>query len=240
MTLGAEPKKVAILSGLMIVAVVMLYINVFSGPGTPPSSSPAPSAKSTPQTAAPPITPPGARSSRPSGPSIRRAGRTASRGEFKPTLKFTENNRPDPTKIDPTLRLDLLARVQGIDLPDSRRNLFQFGTAPPPPPAKIEAPKIQPKTPEQIRAEAQQAARNAEPVKPPPPPITLKFYGYSVPAPNGVKRAFFLDGEDIFVGEEGDMIKKRYKVIRIGTNSVIMEDTQHHHQQTLMIQQEQG
>ena len=237
MNLGAEPKKVAILSGLVVVAAVLFYVNVFSSSGAPEYT---PLAAKSAQTPPPPISPPGARSSRPSGPSIRRAGRTASRGEFKFTMKFPENQRPDPTKIDPTLRVDLLERVQSIELPASRRNLFQFGAPPPPPPPpKVDAPKIQPKTPEQIKAEAEQTAKAAAAAKPPPPPISLKFYGYSVPSASGVKRAFFLDGEDIFVGSEGDMIKKRYKVIRIGTSSVIMEDTQHNHQQTLMLQQEQ-
>ena len=79
------------------------------------------------------------------------------------------------------------------------------------------------------------------PPAPPPPPITLKFYGYSTPRADGQKRAFFLDGDDIFVAAEGELIKKRYRVVQIGVNSVIMEDTEHkNNRQTLVLQQEQA
>jgi len=38
------------------------------------------------------------------------------------------------------------------------------------------------------------------------------------------------------VAEEGEIIKKRYKVVRIGVNSVVMEDTQFNNTQTLPLQ----
>ena len=50
--------------------------------------------------------------------------------------------------------------------------------------------------------------------------------------------AFFLDGEDIIVTWEGDMIKNRYKVVRVGVNSVEMEDTQFKSTQTLQLQED--
>jgi hypothetical protein len=68
------------------------------------------------------------------------------------------------------------------------------------------------------------------------PPIPLKFYGYS--AKGGTKRAFFLDGDDIQVAGENELIKNRYKVIRIGVNSVVVEDTQNKHEQTLPLIEE--
>ncbi|MCX6609832.1 MAG: hypothetical protein NTW74_03150, partial [Acidobacteria bacterium] len=49
------------------------------------------------------------------------------------------------------------------------------------------------------------------------------------------KKGFFLDGDDIVVASEGDLIKTRYKVIRIGLTNVTMEDTQFKQQQTLPI-----
>ena len=48
-----------------------------------------------------------------------------------------------------------------------------------------------------------------------------------------VKRAFFLENEDVFVANEGEVVKKRYKVVRISLNSVVMEDTEFKQQQTL-------
>ena len=63
----------------------------------------------------------------------------------------------------------------------------------------------------------------------------------STPRADGTKRAFFLDGDDIFVAAEGELVKKRYRVVQIGVNSVIMEDTEFkNNRQTLVIQQEQA
>ena len=77
------------------------------------------------------------------------------------------------------------------------------------------------------------------PLKPQPPAIQLKYYGYANPRNNVTrKRAFFLDGEDIIVASEGDLINKRYKLVKIGVNSVTMEDTQFNNQQQLPLAQE--
>jgi hypothetical protein len=56
----------------------------------------------------------------------------------------------------------------------------------------------------------------------------------------GSRRAFFLEGEEIHVAAEGELVKKRYKVVRIGVNSVNMEDTQFEGQQTLPLAPEAG
>jgi hypothetical protein len=70
------------------------------------------------------------------------------------TMKLAEKDRPDPTKYDPTIRFDLLAKVQEVELA-SGRNIFQFGAAPPPP-----------KTPEQLAlAKIPIGPRPVEPVK---------------------------------------------------------------------------
>ncbi len=49
-----------------------------------------------------------------------------------------------------------------------------------------------------------------------------------------------MDGEDIVIAAEGDMIKKRYKIVRIGINSAVVEDTQFksNNQQTLPLEAE--
>jgi hypothetical protein len=141
----------------------------------------------------------------------------------------------DPATIDPTLRLDLLAKVQEVTVRGGERNLFQFGSAPLP---KTPEPKIIPKTPP-VTAPSVPGATPSEPVKPPPPPIPLKFYGYSQARP-GEKRAFFLDGEDIVVAREGEMVNRRYKIVRIGVNQVVVEDVQYSNQQTLRLEEQPG
>src|SRR5258707_526050 len=73
-----------------------------------------------------------------------------------------------------------------------------------------------------------------------PPPIPLKYYGYTTQRVDGHKRAFFLDGDDIFVEAEGDVVKRRYKVVRIGINSAVVEDTQLNNTQTLPLLAEES
>jgi hypothetical protein len=229
MKLGGEQKKVAILGVLVAVGGYVFYANVLSGPETPQAPS-----KSTPKQGA------AVKGAAPL-PNIRRA-KTPVRGsasaEFKPTLKPEE--QPNYAAIDPTLRLDLLAKVQSASPEGGTRSLFQFAAAPPPEAVTVAVIKPAPRRygPE-LPPKAASAPAPAPP--PPPPPITLKFYGFSKPKPDGDKRAFFMDGEEIYIAAEGELVKKRYRVVKIDANSVVMEDTQFkNNRQTLVIQPEQA
>jgi hypothetical protein len=156
-----------------------------------------------------------------------RAQRSNAQYEFRPTLKFKEGE-VDRANIDPTLRLDLLERVQNVKVGDVNRSLFESLTAPPVEIAKITEPqKIKIPFPYQGPQPAPKPVEVAKAPEPAAPPIPLKFYGFINPAKTiGPKRAFFLDGEDIVVANEGQMIKNRYKIVRIGLNSADVEDTQ--------------
>jgi hypothetical protein len=83
-------------------------------------------------------------------------------------------------------------------------------------------------------------AEAVKPAEPKAPPIPLKFYGFVNPPKAGIKRAFFLDGDEIIIAGEGDTVKKRYKIVRIGLNSAVVEDTQFksNNQQTLPLEAE--
>jgi hypothetical protein len=67
----------------------------------------------------------------------------------------------------------------------------------------------------------------------PPPPITLKYYGIVTTLVNGKKTAFFMDGDEILLETEGVTFKGRYRLVRIGVNSAVVEDIQYKHEQTL-------
>ena len=92
--------------------------------------------------------------------------------------------------------------------------------------------------PEVAAAKPEEKGQPPPPAKPAPPPIPLKFYGYVGGPQSGVRRAFFLDGDDIFVAGENEMIRNRYKIIRIGVNSAVVEDTSNKNQQTLQLVEE--
>ncbi len=219
MKLGADRKKVAILAVLLLVAGYFLYTNAFSG-ATPQSTSPLARAR----TEVPPeIGRPAPR------PEVRKAMSSRTQ-EFRPSLKPRKPGESvDLSSIDATLRLDLLAKLLDVKVQGGERSLFDFGSTPV---AKPE-PKVIPKP---IYTVALPPSPPPVPVAPPPPRIALKFYGYTMPAPQGAKRAFFLDGEEILIGAEGDVLKKRYRVVKIGVNSVVMEDLQNKSEQTLPLE----
>ena len=241
--LGAEPKKIAILVGLVVVAIGAYF---WSSSGSPSSSASAPSAalKQLPGTA---VTLPSARPAtrnqvRGTGRGPAQAagpgGRGAELREFRPTLK--PKDPIDPSRVDPTLKLALLARVKNVSVEGGGRSLFDFSTAPAAP--KVEIAKVKPIIPGQSQIGFVGPVKPPPPAPPapppPPPPIPLKFYGFNT-LKQGSKRAFFLEGEDIFVAGEGELIKNRYKVVRIGVNSAVVEDTTNKHEQTLPLEAEQ-
>ena len=241
MKLGAEPKKVVILSVLLLVAAISAWINFFGDdPGassarrpTAPAQRPAAKSAST-ETATTAATPPRGGLVR-GGPA--RGRNDQNLGEFRPVFKSERRGQAlDPTKVDPTLRTDLLARLRDVRMTGPGRNLFQFGQAPPPP--RPPEPKIIPTNPANGNGSAggPGSPKPAEPVKPPPPPIPLRYYGFAEPRQAGEKRAFFLEGEEIRIAAEGELIKQRFKVIQIGPKSAVVEDTQYDNRQTLTIQ----
>ena len=231
MNLGAEPKKIAMLAGLVVVGGYVFYSNVLSGPDT-----------EKPKTVDQPLAPalgPSTVATR--GPAPRKTLRSRTEA-FQPKLPTRPEDKPNYATVDPTLRLDLLAKVQAVEPEGGARSLFQFSVAPPAEVAPTQVAAIHPKQ-RMIGPEPPPPPAPPPPkaVEPPPPPITLKFYGYSTPRADGQKRAFFLDGDDIFVAAEGEIVKKRYRVVQIQVNSVIMEDTQYkNNRQTLILQQEQA
>jgi len=246
MKIGTEDrKKVGFLALLALVAGYLVYTNVFLGPGGTPDRGGAPPAPQESARAGPGGTPERdtARTEAPgpkgTPPGSNRSASSARNEEFHPVLHSKRpEDRIDPMTIDPILRLDLLAKVQGVELAGGSRNLFQFST----PPLKVEAPKgPEPKVvPKPGSPVAQAGADPAKPAgPPPPPPINLKYYGFSTARNNGRKTAFFLDGDEISVAAEGDTVKKHYRVVRIGVNSVLMEDTESKRQQSLPLTEEQ-
>jgi hypothetical protein len=237
--LGAnEPKKLVALGALVLVGGYLAYSNLFPGSG---SSAPSPA----PRRAAVPDTADGAVAGAPGAPSRDMGRPSAPRGlagrgrtdEFHPVLHSKRpDERIDTSKIDPILRLEILAKLQQVAFAGGGRNPFKFG----PPPGKPEPLKDpEPKIVLAPVAEVKPPPA-PPPAAPPPPPITLKYYGFSSPPGAGTKTAFFLDGEDILVAREGETVKRRYRVVRIGVTSVVMEDTDSKRQQTLPLAEEAG
>ena len=115
---------------------------------------------------------------------------------------------------EPHLRLDLLDKIKKLDYSGSHRNIFIFG--PPPPP---------PKTAEQIARDNYRAQGPHPP--PPPPPVTVpgQLFGSALMSKTGKRVAFFLNGDEVLVVEEGSVFLDRYRLDKIGNDSADVEET---------------
>ena len=122
--------------------------------------------------------------------------------------------------LDPTLRFDLLKPNEDVTYKGSGRDIFR-SQAPPP-----EIPKV-----------VQQPVNAGPPPPPPPPPINLKLYGYAQHKDGQAKRIFLASGDDIFVAKEGDIVNRRYRIIKINNNSVEVEDVLTNNKQTIYLSQ---
>jgi hypothetical protein len=229
MTLGAEPKKVAVL-GVLVVGIFAAWYWNSSGDSSTPAPAPAPrNVSDNPATVNP-------------APSSPAPPRTRTRVANTDYTARVPGSRPDdhidPKSIDPKLQLDLLAKVQAVPPIEGGRNLFQFASAPVPdkPLPKVpDAPHIainqpQPKPTTNVLS-------TERPGPPPAPPINLKYYGYTLSKSDGRKKAMLLDGDDIFLAVENQTVKQRYRIVRIATTSIDIEDTQFKSTQTLKIQE---
>jgi hypothetical protein len=243
MKFGAEPKKMAVLGGLLAVAGIVYWNNRLDSGGPPQQQQAAPAKAASPTPSNLDIMKgPAPDLAKPTAPTRSRSQRESAQ-EFRPTLKAKRpEDRPDPTTVDPTLQLALLARLKTIKLDGgSVRSLFDFAAPPVPKakdPGKIIPGKKGTEVAKGVPAIPTEPAKPTDPPKPTAPPIPLKFYGFIANPRLGTKRAFFLEGEEIHVASEGETVKKRYKVVRIGINSVVMEDTEFKSQQTLPLEEQ--
>lgn len=240
--LGAEPKKVAILGVLVAVAGYLVYSNFIAEPAEV-VQSPRPAAAKPVRRIAESLAKAeqqaglsGEGEPAPSGANKVIPGRRA-QSEFRPTMK-PRKGAQDPSKLDPTLRLDLIERLQKVQISGAGRSLFDFSSLPDPgKPKQPEPAKIAVKPQPKMQGPQLPPPPPPPPVKPPPPPIPLKFYGSSLPVRDGLKRVFCMQNDEIYTPAEGDVIMKRYRIVRIAPSSVIVEDLDHKNQQTLPIEE---
>jgi hypothetical protein len=116
---------------------------------------------------------------------------------------------------NPQLHLPAVDRARKTEYRSAGRNIFS-AVAPPPLVVKQERTKPKPEP---------SGPRPDPPLPPPPPPVLpVKFFGFGV-VPNGTARlAFFTDGEEIYVVGEGEILLKRFRILKIGNASLEFEE----------------
>lgn len=210
--IGVDPK--ILVGGLIVVAVALFWYNSRSDDedtgGTTASAHRAAAPAST--------------TAKPRATAARRSTNTGDRGTLR--LRPIDATRGD---VDPTLRLDLLTRLRALPPEEGGRNLFELGPAPPT--AAELAKKAPIITPQPLPVHPASAARVAPAFN-----IPLKYYGFVKSSDKAeTNRGLFLDGDNVLVGSEGQVLMQRYMVVELTAASARLEDVQAKQGETLSV-----
>ncbi|HVA93599.1 MAG TPA: hypothetical protein VNI36_01730 [Candidatus Dormibacteraeota bacterium] len=130
-----------------------------------------------------------------------------------------------PLAVDnPALRLDILKRFLSLEYKGVHRNIFSDSLPPPP------APPI-----------SKRAAAAAGPSLSGPPPLSVgaKYFGFVSDREGNHRKAFFIttDDQSVVIAGEGDMLLGRFRVDRITSTSVDVEEVSSGRHATLNLEQ---
>jgi hypothetical protein len=131
------------------------------------------------------------------------------------TSKIKPGKKNRVENLDPTLRLDLLASAEQTRYEGNGKNIFVAADE------AIPIPIASGHTDTKKTSDTQPIY--TAPTPPPVQPIPLKFYGFAS-SPGEPKKIFLKLNDDVFVAGEGEIVDRRYKVIRITNTSVEIQD----------------
>jgi hypothetical protein len=198
-----QQKKGALIGAFVLVAAVILYYDFRDD--TPPRPV-APAVVSAPVKAAP----------------AAKTGAAVAVPPGRSTGAAAKNLGTTSAQLDPTLRMQAMLVTESLAYSGSGRNIFSVNSVP------VDIPN--PIAP--VRKAGPPPPPPPPPGPPPPPPIDLKFFGTTTGA-DGKRDAFLLHGEDVFLASDGDIVQRKYKVISISANSILVEDMANNNRQTL-------
>ncbi len=130
--------------------------------------------------------------------------------------------------LDPTLDQSAMLRTEHLVYAGSGRNVFSASYVP-----AVVIPKVI--APVRKNLPPPQQVYTPPPGPPPPPPINLKFFGTATRA-NGTRQAFLLQGDDVFLASQGDIVARKYRIVSISAGSIQVEDMANSNTQTLPLQ----
>jgi hypothetical protein len=134
-----------------------------------------------------------------------------------------EQHGPVTPNLDPRLQLGLLNETENTEYTGAGRNIF-----------KSQGEDVV-KIPNPVASAIRPPTPPTPVVVPPPPPINLKFFGFA--SQQGSKRIFLSAGDDIIVASEGEIVQRRYRIVKINPTSIEVEDVLNNNRQTIPLTQ---
>jgi hypothetical protein len=131
-------------------------------------------------------------------------------GFAKGSEEYTPINAQDFSSV-----FDKVKSAQSTEYKSSGRNIFIASALPPPPDPNAPKPGPPPRQPQ-------------GPMLPPPPPpaqLPMKFFGYGNLPSGGPRRAFLLDGEEVHIVGEGEVVLNHIRITHIGNERIEFIDT---------------
>jgi hypothetical protein len=118
-----------------------------------------------------------------------------------------------PLNVDePELRLDRLVKLHKLEYSGIHRNIFSAVALP-----------VEPTAEEKRRMEHQYPTVQ-HPPPPPPVEVPAQFFGYASMPSSPRRLAFFLNGDDVLVVQEGSVFLSRFRLDKIGNDSADVEE----------------
>jgi hypothetical protein len=199
-----QQKKGAVISTFVLVAAIVLYYDFRDDSPPPPV---APVVVTAPVKVAP----------------AAKTGAVVAVPPGSPAGAAAKNLGTTSAQLDPTLRMEAMLVTESLAYSGSGRNIFSANSMPVDIPKPIASVRPKPGPP---------PPPPPPPGPPPPPPIDLKFFGTAT-GPDGKRDAFLLHGEDVFLASDGDIVQRKYKVVSVSANSILVEDLANNNRQTL-------
>jgi hypothetical protein len=131
--------------------------------------------------------------------------------EIAPVVSSADEKFRPIAVENPALKLELLDRLKKLQYQGSHRNIFS-SVAPPPPSAAPPSAAVVPPPVVPV------------PSGPAPLVIPAMFYGFVTDVQTGMRRAFFMEGENVYIIGVGETLLGRYRLVQIGNSSVELEE----------------
>jgi hypothetical protein len=131
--------------------------------------------------------------------------------EIAPVVSSADEKFRPIAVENPALKLELLGRLKRLQYEGSHRNIFSTVAGPPVSAAPHVAVAPPPITP-------------VIPAGPAGLVIPATFYGFVTDVRTGMRRAFFMEGENVYIVAVGEVLLGRFRLIQIGNNSVQLEE----------------